>query len=186
MICASPTPPHRARASKPLLRRTVRLTGLPAIVACACTSAALAQPTERIVGPDGFLSLPQKISVRELEGLKAIAFDATAGPAYQVDVRDSTLIVRHQGTEVARGVLAQSGTARETCFGFEHDDGRLKEGYALCRPAVDMTVTARPQAKDGYFAPLKAGALYLKVTVVDRNYGTREMVYSAALLKPRL
>jgi hypothetical protein len=185
MNSASSTPPHRARASKPLHCRVVRLAALCAIVAGACTNAALAQ-TERIVGPDGFLRLPQKISVRELEGLKAIAFDATAGPAYQVDVRDSTLIVRHQGTEVARGSLSESATARETCYGFEHDDGRLKEGYALCRPGVDMTVTARPQAKDGYFAPLKAGALYLKVTLVDRNYGTREMVYSAALLKPRL
>jgi hypothetical protein len=61
----------------------------------------------------------------------------------------------------------------------------MKEGYSLCQSRVDLVLTARPRAKDGYFASLKAGTLYFKFTLLDRNFGASESVYSAAMLKPR-
>jgi hypothetical protein len=156
------------------------------IVASALASSSFAQQQpSAVVGPDGFLSLPQKISVQELEGLKASAVDPAADSAYELDVRSKLLIVKFANTEVARGFLSENDAAREICYGFERDDGRLKEGYWLCQPRVDMVVTARPKAKDGYFAPLKAGSLYFKFTLLDRNYGTTDSVYSAAMLRPR-
>ena len=95
------------------------------------------------------------------------------------------LILKYSNSEIARGFLSESDTAREVCYGFERDDGRLKEGYSLCQPREDLVITARPRAKDGYFASFKAGSLYFKMTLLDRNYGAAESVYSAAMLRPR-
>ena len=164
------------------------LTGLVAIVAGAWVNGSFAQgPPAAVVGPDGYLRLPQKISIQELEGLKGTAVDpsADASFAFDIDVRGNILIIRLASAEIARGFLSESDGTRETCYGFERDDGRLKEGYSLCQARVDLVLTARPKAKDGYFASLKAGALYFKFTLLDRNYGAVESVYSAAMLKPR-
>lgn len=95
------------------------------------------------------------------------------------------LIVKLANAEVARGFLSESDGARETCYGFERDDGRPKEAYSLCQTRVDLVLTARPKAKDGYVASLSAGALYFKLTLLDRTHGGNESVYSAAMLKPR-
>jgi hypothetical protein len=164
-----------------------QLAGLVAIIASAWLNESFAQrPPSPAVGPDGFLSLPQKISVQELEGLRATAVDpSSAEAAFDLDVRNNMLIVKLANAEVARGFLSESDTARESCYGFERDDGRLKEGYSLCQARVDLVVTARPKAKDGYFASLKAGALYFKFTLLDRTHGANESVYSAAMLRPR-
>ena len=164
-----------------------QLTGLVAIVASVWLNGSFAQrPPSPAVGPDGFLSLPQKISVQELEGLRATAVDpSSAEAAFDLDVRNNMLIVRLANAEVARGFLSENDSARESCYGFERDDGRLKEGYSLCQTRVDLVVTARPKAKDGYFASLKAGALYFKFTLLDRTHGASESVYSAAMLRPR-
>ena len=168
------------------LRVGRQLAGLVVIVACAWVNGSFAQrPPSAVVGPDGFLNLPQKISVQELEGLKATAVDPSADAAFDLDVRGNMLIVKLSNAEVARGFLSETDGTRETCYGFERDDGRLKEGYSLCQARVDLVLTARPKAKDGYFAPLKAGALYFKFTLLDRNYGGNESVYSAAMLRPR-
>jgi hypothetical protein len=169
------------------LRVGRRLAGLIVVVVSACVNCSLAQrPTSAAVGPDGFLSLPQKISVQELEGLRATAVDpSSAEAAFDLDVRNNMLLVKLPNAEVARGFLSESDSARETCYGFERDDGRLKEGYSLCQARVDLVLTARPKAKDGYFASLKAGTLYFKFTLLDRNYGATESVYSAARLRPR-
>ena len=117
--------------------------------------------------------------------MKATAVDPSADAAFDVDVRGNMLIVKLSNAEIARGFLSESDGTRETCYGFERDDGRLKEGYSLCQARVDLVLTARPKAKDGYFASLKAGALYFKFTLLDRNYGANESVYSAAMLRPR-
>lgn len=168
------------------LHRARLLAGLVAIIASAWGACSFAQrPPSAAVGPDGFLSLPQQISVQALEGLKATAVDPSAEAAFDLDVRNNMLIVRVANAEVARGFLSESDGLRETCYGFERDDGRMKEGYSLCQPRVDLVLTARPKAKDGYFASLKAGALYFKFTLLDRNYGASESVYSAAMLRPR-
>jgi hypothetical protein len=162
------------------------LAGLVVIVASTCVNCSFAQrPPSPVVGSDGFLSLPQKISIQELEGLRATAVDPAADAAYDVDVRNSILVVKFANAEIARGFLSESDTAREVCYGFERDDGRLKEGYSLCQPRADFVITARPRAKDGYFASFKAGALYFRMTLLDRNYGANESVYSAAMLRPR-
>jgi hypothetical protein len=181
------TPPHRrSRIPAAWHDRGRRLAGLAVIVASAFVGASFAQrPPSAAVGRDGFLELPATITLQELEGLRATAVDPSADAAYDVDVRNSTLIVKHANTEIARGFLSATGSSREACYGFERDDGRLKEGYSLCQPRVDLVITARPRAQDGYFASLKAGALYFKVTLLDRNYGADESVYSAALLRPR-
>ena len=163
-----------------------QLAGLVLLVASAWVNGSFAQrPPSPAVGPDGFLSLPQKISVQVLEGLKATAVDPSAEAAFDVDVRNNMLIIKLSNAEIARGFLSESDGARETCYGFERDDGRLKESYSLCQARVDLVLTARPKAKDGYFASLKAGALYFKFTLLDRNYGVNESVYSAAMLRPR-
>ncbi len=164
-----------------------QLAGLVAIVGSVWLNGSFAQrPASPAVGPDGFLSLPQKISVQELEGLRATAVDpSSAEAAFDLDVRNNMLIVRLANAEVARGFLSENDSARESCYGFERDDGRLKEGYSLCQTRVDLVVTARPKAKDGYFASLKAGALYFKFTLLDRTHGASESVYSAAMLRPR-
>jgi hypothetical protein len=173
--------PHR------YFRGSRQLAGLVVLVASTWVNVSFAQrPPSPAVGPDGFLSLPQKISVQELEGLRATAVDpSSAEAAFDLDVRNNMLIVKLANAEVARGFLSESDTARESCYGFERDDGRLKEGYSLCQARVDLVVTARPKAKDGYFASLKAGALYFKFTLLDRNHGASESVYSAAMLRPR-
>ena len=163
-----------------------QLAGLVVMVASAWFNCAFAQrPPAVVIGPDGFMSLPQKISVEVLEGLKATAVDPSAETAFDLDVRNNMLIVKLSNAEVARGFLSESDGTRETCYGFERDDGRLKEGYSLCQARVDLLLTARPKAKDGYFASLKAGSLYFKFTLLDRNYGANEAVYSAAMLRPR-
>jgi hypothetical protein len=164
-----------------------RLAAFAVIVASAWVGCSFAQRSPPpAVGPDGFLSLPQKISVQQLEGLRATAVDpSSAEAAFDLDVRNNMLIVKLANAEVARGFLSESDTARESCYGFERDDGRLKEGYSLCQARVDLVVTARPKAKDGYFASLKAGALYFKFTLLDRTHGASESVYSAAMLRPR-
>ena len=162
------------------------LTGLVAIVASAWVNCSFAQGSPAaVVGPDGYLSLPQKISIRALEGLKATAVDQSSDAFFDVDVRGNMLIIKVSNAEIARGFLAESDGTRESCYGFERDDGRLKESYWLCQARVDLVLTARPRAKDGYFASLKAGALYFKLTLLDRTYGGNETVYSAAMLKPR-
>jgi hypothetical protein len=176
--------PDRLRRRRLLVAR--RLVGLVVIVAGAWVSCSFAQRmAATVVGPDGFLSLPQKISVQALEGMKATAVDPSADAAFDLDVRNNMLIVKISNAEVARGFLSESDGTRETCYGFERDDGRLKEVYSLCQARVDLVLTARPKAKDGYFASLKAGALYFKFTLLDRNYGATESVYSAAMLRPR-
>jgi hypothetical protein len=163
-----------------------QLAGLVVILACVWANCSFAQRAPAAaIGPDGFMTMPQKISIQELEGLKATAVDPSAEAAFDLDVRNSMLVVKLSNAEVARGFLSESDSAREVCFGFERDDGRLKEGYSLCQARVDLVLTARPKAKDGYFASLKAGALYFKFTLLDRNYGTTESVYSAAMLRPR-
>jgi hypothetical protein len=164
------------------------LAGVVAIVAGAWINCSFAQgPPAAVVGPDGYLSLPQKINIQQLEGLKATAVDpsADASFAFDIDVRGSILVIRLAGAEIARGFLSESDGTRETCYGFERDDGRLKEGYSLCQARVDLVLTVRPKAKDGYFASLKAGALYFKFTLLDRNFGGIESAYSAAMLKSR-
>jgi hypothetical protein len=163
-----------------------QLAGLVFLIASAWANGAFAQrPPSPAVGPDGFLSLPQKISAQGLEGLKATAVDPSADAAFDLDVRNNMLIVKVSNAEVARGFLSESDGTRETCYGFERDDGRMKEAYSLCQARVDLVLTARPKAKDGYFASLKAGALYFKFTLLDRNFGATESVYSAAMLRPR-
>jgi hypothetical protein len=163
-----------------------QMAGLVVIVAGAWLNCSFAQrPPSPAVGPDGFLGLSQKITVQALEGLKATAVDPSAEAAFDLDVRSNMLIVKVSNAEIARGFLSESDGARETCYGFERDDGRLKEGYSLCQARVDLVLTARPKAKDGYFASLKAGALYFKFTLLDRNYGDKESVYSATMLRPR-
>lgn len=108
------------------------LAGLVLLVASAWVNCSFAQrQPSPVVGPDGFLSLPQKISVQELEGLKATAVDPAADAAYDVDVRNSILVVKFANAEIARGFLSESDAAREVCYGFERDDGRLKEGAAV-------------------------------------------------------
>ena len=162
------------------------LAGLVAIVASAWVNCSFAQgPPSAVVGPDGYLSLPQKISIRALEGLKATAVDQSSDAFFDVDVRGNMLIIKVANAEIARGFLAESDGTRETCYGFERDDGRLKENYSLCQARVDLVLTALPKTKDGYFASLKAGALYFKFTLLDRTYGGGESVYSAAMLRPR-
>jgi hypothetical protein len=131
------------------------------------------------------MSLPQKIGFQALEGLKASAADPSADAAFDVDVRNKMLIITRDGIEVAKGFLAESETARETCYGFNRDNGLLKQVFSLCQPRVDLTITARPKARDGYFAPLRAGVLYFKVSQLDRRSDVDEIVYSAAMLKPR-
>ena len=131
------------------------------------------------------MSLPQKISIQQLEGLRATAVDPSSNAAFDVDVRSTMLVIKVANAEVAKGFLAESDGTRETCYGFDRDDGRLKEGYSLCQARVDLVLTARPKAPDGYFASLKAGSVYFKFTLLDHNYGTSESVYSAAMLKPR-
>jgi hypothetical protein len=182
-----PAVPSPDRRSHRHLRHARQLAGLVAVVAIACANGSVAQrPPSAAIGPDGFLSLPQKISVQELEGLRATAVDpSSAEAAFDLDVRNNMLIVRLANAEVARGFLSENDSARESCYGFERDDGRLKEGYSLCQTRVDLVVTARPKAKDGYFASLKAGALYFKFTLLDRTHGASESVYSAAMLRPR-
>jgi hypothetical protein len=168
------------------LRHGRLLAGLVVIVASAWVDCSFAQgPAAVVVGPDGFLGLPQKINIQALAGLKATAVDTSSDAAFDLDVRGNMLIVKLSNAEVARGFLSESDGIRETCYGFERDDGRLKEGYLLCQARVDLVLTARPKAKDGYFASLKAGALYFKFTLLDRNYGAAESVYSAAMLRPR-
>jgi hypothetical protein len=168
------------------LRVGRQLACVVVLMATAWANCSFAQrPPSTDVGPDGFLSLPQKISVQALEGLKATAVDPAADAAFDLDVRNNMLIVKVSNAEVARGFLSEGDTARETCYGFERDDGRLKEAYSLCQARVDLVLTARPKAKDGYFAPLKAGALYFKFTLLDRTHGGNESVYSAAMLRPR-
>lgn len=163
-----------------------QLVGFVLLIASAWANCSFAQrPPSPAVGPDGFLNLSQKISVQSLEGLKATAVDPSAEAAFDLDVRNNMLIVKISNAEVARGFLSESDGTREVCYGFERDDGRLKEGYSLCQARVDLVLTARPKAKDGYFASLKAGALYFKFTLLDRNYGANEAVYSAAMLRPR-
>ena len=165
-----------------------QLAGLVAIIASAWVNCSFAQgPPSAVVGPDGYLSLPQKISIQALEGLKGTAVDpsADASFAFDLDVRGNMLIIKLANAEIARGFLSESDGTRETCYGFERDDGRLKEGYLLCQARVDLVLTARPKAKDGYFASLKAGALYFKFTLLDRNFGGIESVYAAAMLRPR-
>ena len=163
-----------------------QLAGLVVILAGVWVNCSFAQrPPPAAIGPDGFLSLSQKIGIQELEGLKATAVDPSAEAAFDLDVRNSMLIVKLSNAEVARGFLSESDGPRETCYGFERDDGRMKEGYSLCQARVDLVLTARPKAKDGYFASLKAGSLYFKFTLLDRNYGATESVYSAAMLRPR-
>jgi hypothetical protein len=163
-----------------------QLAGLVVMVASAWVHCSFAQrPPSPVVGPDGFLRLPQKITVQELDGLKGTAVDTSAEAAFDLDVRNNMLIVKLANAEVARGFLSESDGARETCYGFERDDGRLKEGYSLCQSREDLVITARPRAKDGYFASFKAGTLYFKMTLLDRNYGANESVYSAAMLRPR-
>jgi hypothetical protein len=179
-------PRRRIRIPRAPQRHRRRLAGLLAMVAIALANPSFAQrPPAAIVGPDGFLSLPQKISLQELGGLKASAVDPSADAAYDIDVQGSMLIVKYSNSEIARGFLSESDTAREVCYGFERDNGRLKEGYSLCQPREDFVITARPRAKDGYFASFKAGALYFRMTLLDRNYGDKESVYSAAMLRPR-
>jgi hypothetical protein len=174
------------RGPSDLRRHRRRPTALLVMVAMALANSSFAQrPAAAIVGPDGFLSLPEKISIEELKGLKASAVDPSAGAAYDIDVQGGMLILKYSNSEIARGFMSESDTAREVCYGFERDDGRLKEGYSLCQPREDLVLTARPKAKDGYFASFKAGALYFKMTLLDRNYGDKESVYSAAMLKPR-
>jgi hypothetical protein len=179
-------PRRRIRIPWARQRHRRRLAGLLVTVAIALANSSFAQrPPAVTVGTDGFLSLPQKISLQDLAGLKASAVDPSAGAAYDIDVQGGMLIVKYSNSEIARGFLAESDTARELCYGFERDDGRLKEGYSLCQPREDLVLTARPRAKDGYFASFKAGALYFKMTLLDRNYGDNESVYSAAMLRPR-
>lgn len=178
------------RSPDGLRRRRVRvgrqLAALVVLVASAWVGYSFAQrPPSAAVGPDGFLSLPQKISVQELEGLRGTAVDPAAEAAFDLDVRGNMLIVRLSNAEIARGFLSESDGPRETCYGFERDDGRLKEGYSVCQARVDLVLTARPKAKDGYFASLKAGALYFKFTLLDRNFSDKESVYSATMLRPR-
>jgi hypothetical protein len=163
-----------------------QLAALVVIVASAWANGSFAQrAASPTVGPDGFLSVPQKISVQSLEGLKATAVDPSADTAFDLDVRNNMLIVKLSNAEIARGFLSENDGTRETCYGFDRDDGRLKEAYSLCQARVDLVLTARPTAKDGYFASLKAGALYFKFTLLDRNHGASESVYSAAMLRPR-
>jgi len=163
-----------------------QLAALVVIVASAWANGSFAQrAASPTVGPDGFLSVPQKISVQSLEGLKATAVDPSADTAFDLDVRNNMLIVKLSNAEIARGFLSENDGTRETCYGFDRDDGRLKEAYSLCQARVDLVLTARPTAKDGYFASLKAVALYFKFTLLDRNHGASESVYSAAMLRPR-
>jgi hypothetical protein len=181
---------HDVRSTRGFRHRYVaasrRVAGLVVMLAVAWVNCSFAQrPLPAVVGADGFLSLSQRISIQGLQGLRATAVDPSADDAFEVDVQGDTLIVKHLNTEIARGSLSESETTRETCYGFENDNGRLKLGYAFCQPRADMVVTARPKAKDGYFASLKAGSLYFKFTLLDRNYGANETVYSAAMLKPR-
>lgn len=163
-----------------------QLAGLLAIVASVWLSCAFAQrPSVPVVGADGFISLPHKISTQELEGLRATTTDPSADAAFEVDVRNKMLIIMRANIEIAKGFLSESDSARETCYGFDRDNGLLKQGFLLCQPHVDVLITARPKAPDGYFAPFKAGVLYFKVTQVDRRFGDDETVYSAAMLKHR-
>jgi hypothetical protein len=162
------------------------LAGVVAIATGAWVNCSFAQrPPSAAVGPDGFLSLAQKISIQGLEGLRGTAVDTSSDAAFDLDVRGNMLIIKLANAEIARGFLSESDGTRETCYGFERDDGRLKEGYLLCQARVDLVLTARPKAKDGYFASLKAGALYFKFTLLDRNFGGIESVYAAAMLRPR-
>jgi hypothetical protein len=176
-----PNPDWPRHRCLPVGRQLASLVLLVAWVNCSFAQ----RPPSPVVGLDGFLRLPQKISVQDLDGLKATAVDRSAEAAFDLDVRNNMLIVKLANAEVARGFLSESDGARETCYGFERDDGRLKESYSLCQPREDMVITARPLAKDGYFASFKAGALYFKMTLLDRNYGANESVYSAAMLRPR-
>ena len=163
-----------------------RLATLVVMLAVAWVNCSFAQgPLPLVIGADGFLSLPQRISIQGLRGLKATAVDPSADDAFEVDVQGDILVVKHLNTEIARGSMSESETAREVCYGFVNDNGRLKLGYSFCQPRADMVVTARPKAKDGYFASLKAGSIYFKFTLLDRNYGAIQTVYSAAMLKPR-
>jgi hypothetical protein len=117
--------------------------------------------------------------------LRATTADPSADAAFDVDVRNKMLIVTRDGIEIAKGFLSENDTARETCYGFDRDNGILKQGFLFCQPHVDVMITARPKARDGYFAPFKAGAFYFKVTQLDRRSDVDETVYSAAMLKPR-
>lgn len=174
------------RSNRYSRRRGRFLAALVVMIASAPLSSSFAQrPPSAAVAPDGYLTLPEKISVQELEGLKATAVDPSAEAAYDLDVRNSSLVVKITNAEIARGFLTEHDTAREVCYGFERDDGRLKEGYWLCQAREDLVLTARPRAKDGYFASFKGGALYFKMMLLDRNYGANETVYSAAMMRPR-
>ena len=81
-----------ARRSNRYSRRRGRfLAALVVMIASAPLSSSFAQrPPSAAVAPDGYLTLPEKISVQELEGLKATAVDPSAEAAYDLDVRDST------------------------------------------------------------------------------------------------
>ena len=96
------------------------------------------------------------------------------------------LIIKVAGAEVAKGFLSESDGTRETCYGFERDDGRLKESYSLCQARVDLVLTAQP-SREGWLLRVAQGRgrYFSSSPFWIATYGGNELVYSAAMLRPR-